>query len=143
MYDYNSQLPVQLDENAIMPERAHEYDAGMDFFAMHDFVVPAHGCVFHDTGVHVELPKRTCGHICSKSGLNRYHGITADGTVDTGYSGTVGMTLHNDGDQDYTFKRGDKIAQMVIELIIVPQPVQVDEVVGGDRGKDGYGSTGK
>lgn len=136
-------LRVALDDDAIMPDRAHDTDAGLDFFASCDFVVPAHGYAFHDTGVHVELPPFTDGHIRSKSGLNRNFGITADGTVDEGYTGTVGITLHNSGDADYEFKRGDKVAQMVIELIIVPKPVPVIEVAGGKRGDNGYGSTGR
>lgn len=136
-------MNIQLDENAIMPNRAHATDAGLDFFTPVDVVVPAHGHVFVDTGVHVELPLATCGHICSKSGLNRYHGITADGTVDVGYTGSIGISLHNDSNEDVKFERGDKIAQMVIELIVCPPLQLVDRISGGERGDDGYGSTGK
>lgn len=136
-------IRVVLDESAIMPERAHELDAGLDLFTPVDFVVPAHGYAFVDTGVHVELPWGTDGHIRSKSGLNRDFGITADGTVDEGYTGTVGVTLHNDGDEDHHFVRGNKIAQMVIEDIRCPTPVQVSKISGGTRGDDGFGSTGR
>ena len=139
MYKIN----VSLDEGAIMPTRAHLADAGLDFMTPVDFVVPAHGYAFCDTGVHVELPSSTCGHICSKSGLNRNHGITADGTVDEGYTGTIGITVHNDGDEDFQFRRGDKVAQMVIECILRPIPILVEKVDGGDRGDNGYGSTGR
>lgn len=136
-------LRVVLDDNAIMPDRAHDIDAGLDLFTPVDFCVPAHGFAFVDTGVHVELPYSTDGHIRSKSGLNRKFGITSDGTVDEGYTGTIGVTLHNDGDEDYHFLRGDKIAQLVIELICRPTPVLVSEINGGDRGDNGFGSTGK
>lgn len=136
-------MKVKLDENAIVPERAHDLDAGLDFFTPIDFVVPAHGFVFVDTGVHIELPYGTRGHICSKSGLNRKFGLTADGTVDEGYTGTVGITVHNDDDEDYHFARGDKVAQLVIEVILRPGILVVDEISGGDRGDDGYGSTGR
>jgi dUTP pyrophosphatase len=136
-------MKIQLDENAIMPDRAHPTDAGLDLFTPVDVVVPAHGYVFVDTGVHVELPAGTRGHICSKSGLNRYCGITADGTVDVGYTGTIGVTLHNDDDEPLEFKRGDKIAQMVVDLILCPPIQVVDKIDGGERGDDGYGSTGK
>lgn len=135
-------MRVVLDDGAIMPERAHALDAGLDLFTPVDFVVPAHGYAFVDTGVHVELPWSTDGHIRSKSGLNRDFGITADGTVDEGYTGTVGVTLHNDGDEDHHFVRGNKIAQLVVEDIRRPMPVQVSEIRGGERGDDGYGSTG-
>ncbi len=136
-------INVMLDDGAIMPDRAHDLDAGLDLFATKNFIVPAHGYVFHDTGVHIELPPFTDGHVRSKSGLNRDHGITADGTVDEGYTGSVGVTLHNDSDSSYHFKRGDKIAQLVIECIVRPMPIEVAEIAGGDRGDDGFGSTGK
>lgn len=136
-------MKVKLDENAIVPERAHDLDAGLDFFTPVDFVVPAHGFAFVDTGVHIELPYGTRGHICSKSSLNRKFGLTADGTVDEGYTGTVGVTMHNDGNEDYRFSRGDKVAQLVIEVVLRPGILVVDEISGGDRGDDGYGSTGR
>lgn len=136
-------LRVALDDGAIMPERAHALDAGLDLFTPVDFVVPAHGYAFVDTGVHVELPWGTDGHVRSKSGLNRDFGITADGTIDEGYTGTVGVTLHNDGDDDHHFVCGNKIAQLVIEDIHRPMPVLVSEIRGGDRGDNGYGSTGR
>ena len=136
-------MNIALDENAIMPSRAHDLDAGLDLMTPIDITVPAHGYVFIDTGVHVEVPEWTRGHICSKSGLNRYHGLTADGTVDQGYTGTVGVTVHNDDDKPYTFKRGEKIAQLVIEPIARPRIKLVDEIKGGVRGNNGYGSSGK
>ena len=136
-------IRIALDENAIMPERAHKTDAGLDLFTPVDVIVPAHGYTFVDTCVHAEVPFGTDGHIRSKSGLNRNHGITADGTVDCGYTGTIGVTLHNDDDKDYIFRRGDKIAQLVVEEIRYPKPVLVSEIRGGDRGDNGYGSTGR
>lgn len=136
-------INIQLEDGAIMPDRAHDTDAGLDLFTPCDFVVPAHSYAFLDTGVHIEIPPCTDGHVRSKSGLNRYHGITADGTVDEGYTGTIGVTLHNSGTEDYCFRRGDKIAQVIIEKIVRPMPIEVAEISGGDRGNDGYGSTGR
>lgn len=136
-------MNVALDKDAIMPVRAHELDAGLDLFTPVPVVVPAHGYEFVDTGVHVELPHGTCGHVCSKSGLNRKFGVTADGTVDEGYTGSIGVTLHNDGSSNVYFHIGDKIAQLVIQDIRRPMPVLVSEVSGGDRGDDGFGSTGR
>lgn len=140
MKDY---MRVVLDDDAIMPERAHELDAGLDLFTPIDLTVPEHGFAFVDTGVHVELPWGTRGHVCSKSGLNRKFGITADGTIDEGYTGSIGVTLHNDGDMDCHFVRGSKIAQLVIEEIRRPTPIQVSRISGGPRGDSGYGSTGE
>lgn len=139
---------VALDKGAIMPDRAHGMDAGLDLFTPVDFVVPAHGYAFVDTGVHIELPHLedpyyVDGHIRSKSGLNRSHGITADGTIDEGYDGPIGVTLHNSSDKDYKFYRGQKVAQLVVEVILCPEPFLVDKVGGGERGSNGFGSTGR
>jgi dUTP pyrophosphatase len=139
-----SMIKVQLDDGAFMPERAHELDAGMDLRTPVRVTVPAHGYVFVDTGVHMEVPAHLDAHVRSKSGLNRWHGITADGTVDSGYTGGIGVTLHNDSDDDYFFKRGDEVAQVVFEVITRPRLVLVDRITKlGDRGDNGYGSSGR
>lgn len=126
-----------------MPIRAHVKDAGIDLITPIDFFVPAHGYAFVDTGMHVELPESTRGHICSKSGLNRDHGITTDGTIDEGYTGSVGITVHNDSDLPYMFKRGQKVAQLVVEPILRPQLVLAQSISGDERGDNGFGSTGR
>lgn len=136
-------MNVSLDRDAIMPERAHELDAGLDLFTPVDFIVPAHGYAFVDTGVHVELPHNTRGHICSKSGLNKKHGITSDGTIDEGYTGSIGVVVHNSGDMPFLFVRGNKVAQLVIENIQRPSITIVDSINGGERGDNGFGSTGE
>lgn len=136
-------MRVSLDDGALLPKRAYEFDAGLDLFSPVDFVVPAHGYAFVDIGVHVELPYGTRGHVCSKSGLNRFHGLTADGTVDQGYTNSIGVTVHNDDSEDYHFRRGDKVAQLVVEPIYRPEIEVVDRIDGGDRGDNGYGSSGR
>jgi len=138
----SSNLCFALEDGAFLPKRAHNLDAGLDLMTPIDFDVPAHGFRFVDTGVHVELPDGTDGHIRSKSGLNRYYGLTVDGTVDEGYSGTIGVTIHNHSDQKVYFTRGEKIAQLVIEPILRPTVVLRDRVQSGPRGEGGYGSTG-
>ena len=137
-------MNVSLDHGAFVPIRAHELDAGLDLRTPVRVTVPAHGYVFVDTGVHMQVPRMCDAHVRSRSGLNRRHGITADGTVDCGYTGGIGVTLHNDGDEDYTFEVGDKIAQVVIEVIMRPPIVLVDEIEQlGTRGRDGFGSSGR
>jgi dUTP pyrophosphatase len=135
-------MKISLDNGAFMPIRAHELDAGIDLMTPICFTVPAHGFAFVDTGVHVELPPSTRGHVCSKSGLNKLVGITCDGTIDEGYTGSIGVTLHNDSDDDYRFIRGNKVAQLVVEPILRPTLEVVEKVSGGERGDDGFGSTG-
>lgn len=136
-------MEVALDEGAFTPVRALEGDVGYDLFTPRPFLVPAHGYATVDTGVHIKLPPDTRGHVCSKSGLNRYRGITTDGTVDPNYRGSIGVTLHNSGDEDVLFDTGQKIAQIVIEPILRPDVVIVDHLDNDtDRGSNGFGSTG-
>lgn len=136
-------MKVVLGKNAIRPERAHEIDAGIDLFTPTDFVVPAHGWASVDTGVHMEIPCCCRGHVCSKSGLNRFHGLIADGTIDEGYTGSIVVTLHNSSNEDFKFKRGDKVAQVVIQPILRPSMVLVTSLDDSERGDNGFGSTGR
>ena len=70
-------MNIQLDKQALMPVRAHDTDAGLDLLSPVDTVIPAHGAVTIDTGVHIELPPNTAGFLKSKSGLNMKYGITS------------------------------------------------------------------
>ena len=161
-------MKIKLDEGAFMPTRAHDTDAGLDLYARVDKVIPAFGQAVFDTGVHIELPmheyiawdtdidfygeehdilkKRkvpTVGFIKSKSGMMVKHGITSDGTIDYGYTGSIRVVLFNNFPVDYHVKRGDKISQ----LVIVPALTQTIEVVDAledtERGDNGFGSTGR
>lgn len=134
---------VQLDEGAFMPERAHDTDAGADLRCREDFVVKAGKSVMIDTGVHVCIPPFTKCEIKSKSSLNVLHGIITTGLVDEGFSGTILVRVYNLGEDDYYFKRGDKVTQICVSSVKYPEFVQVEKVKGGERGDNGYGSTGR
>lgn len=147
-------MKIMLDEGAILPTRAHETDAGLDLYTPVDVVVP--GCssdVFDefavvgsatiDTGVHVEIPKGYVGFIKSKSGLMVKRGLTADGTIDSGYTGSIVVKLFNHTHNDHRFYAGDKIAQLVLLPIITPYLEVVDSLEDTERGDGGFGSTGR
>ena len=139
-------MKVKLDKGAIMPTRAHYTDAGLDIYSRETKVVPARGCEKFDTGVHIELPDYpdlTVGFLKSKSGLNVKHGITSEGVIDVGYTGSIVVKLYNNSDTDYTVKEGDKISQLVILPIITPFLELVDELTETERGNGGFGSTGR
>lgn len=136
-------MKVKLDKNAFMPIRAHETDAGLDLRSPIYAIVPAWGSVRIDTGVHIELPKNTAGFLKSKSGLNVNHGITSEGVIDVGYTGSIAVKLYNHTDKDYVVQRGDKISQLVILPILTPQLEEVDELESTERGNGGFGSTGR
>lgn len=136
-------MKIKLDKGAYLPTRAHSTDAGLDLYARETKVIPPKNRVFFDTGVHIELPPFTMGEIRSKSGLMKNHGITTDGTIDVGYTGSIGVTLFNNSNKYYTVNKGDKIAQLVIVPIIIPNLEFVNELDETERGEGGFGSTGK
>ena len=153
-------MKIVLDKGAKMPTRAHETDAGYDLYATRNFYVPRSdvsvsgydgafcgtadiGEAIHDTGVHVDIPKGYVGFIKSKSGLNVKHGLTAEGVIDSGYTGSIVVKLYNHTSESYAFNEGDKIAQLVILPIITPDLELVDSLEDTERGDGGFGSTGR
>ena len=141
-------INVMLDKGAYMPTRAHDVDAGLDLYTPIDFDMTYGDCKTIDTGVHVEIPKGYVGFIKSKSGLNVKSNIISEGVIDAGYTGSIVVKLRVVGNAgEYansykSFKKGDKITQLVILPIETPTPVLVDSFKKTDRGDNGFGSTG-
>lgn len=136
-------MNIMLDGTALMPKRGHSTDAGLDLLSPIDTVVPAKGSISIDTGVHIELPQKTAGFLKSKSGLNVKHGITSDGVIDVGYTGSITVKLYNHSGMDYPVHRGDKISQLVVVKIDTPELVLVEKLADTERGTGGFGSTGR
>lgn len=137
------QVNVMLDEGAMMPQRAHESDAGYDIFSPVRQCVWRHDSAVIDTGVHIEIPKGYVGMLKSKSGLNIKYGLTGEGVIDSGYTGSIACKLYNDSFENYIIERGDKIIQLVIMPIVTPELVLVDSLAKTERGNNGFGSTGR
>lgn len=145
-------IKVKLDDWAFMPTRAHKTDAGLDLYSPIDVDVPTMqyvygffiegGSAIIDTGVHVEIPEGFVGMIKSKSGLNVKNGITSEGVIDSGYTGSMVVKLYNHGDEVVEIRRGQKISQLVLLPIITPELELVDELEATERGNGGFGSTG-
>ena len=137
-------IKFKLDEGAKMPRRAHDWDAGLDIFARETKIVPARGSAKFDTGVHVALPNGTTGFLKSKSGLNVNYGITSEGVIDAGYTGSIVVKLYNNSDVDYTVNAGEKISQLVILPVVIPEClISVTDLEETERGNGGFGSTGR
>lgn len=136
-------MKIMLDPGAIKPTRAHDADAGLDLYAPKDGYIHGGGSCTFDTGVHVEIPKGYAGFLKSKSGLNCKHGLTSEGVIDAGYTGSIVVKLYNHSGMDYSVKAGDKISQLVILPILAPELELVDSLEETERGTDGFGSTGK
>ena len=136
-------MKIKLDKGAYMPERAHATDAGADLRTPHDVIVMPNDSVVIDTGVHIELPPNTVGMLKSKSGLNVKHGITSEGVIDVGYTGSIRVKLYNHSDKPCELKAGDKVSQLVVMPILIPTFELVDELEKTERGDGGFGSTGR
>ena len=136
-------LKVSLDEFGMMPWRAHSTDAGIDILAPTGFLLAERSKALIHTGVHVELPAHHVGMLKSRSSLNLFHDIVGEGVIDEGFTNEILVKLYNLGDAPYQFCRGDRIIQLVVMPVMYPSIVQVDEIVGGERGDAGYGSTGR
>ena len=136
-------MKVMLDEGAYMPTRAHSTDAGLDLYSPFDVMIMPRANAVIDTGVHVELPPGSVGFLKSKSGLNVKHGILGEGVIDAGYTGSIRVKLYNHGGDTYKIRRGDKITQLVILPVILPDLEQVDRLDDTERGCGGFGSTGR
>lgn len=79
----------------------------------------------------------------SKSGLNVKHGITSEGVIDEGYTGSIVVKLYNHTLDDYHVNIGDKISQLVVVPVLTPGLEFVDALDGGERGENGFGSSGR
>lgn len=136
-------MKVMLDEGAYMPTRAYSTDAGLDLYSPVDVMIMPQASAVIDTGVHVELPPGSVGFLKSKSGLNIKHGILGEGVIDAGYTGSIRVKLYNHSGEKYYIQRGDKITQLVILPVILPDLEQVDRLDDTERGCGGFGSTGR
>jgi dUTP pyrophosphatase len=136
-------MKIMLDKGAFMPVRGHKDDAGLDLRTPIAFGIDPGGSVTIDTGVHVDITPRLVGMLKSKSGLNVKYGITSEGVIDAGYTGSIVAKLYNHGDEPVSFSAGDKITQLVILPVYIPDElVVVEEFEQTERGANGFGSTG-
>lgn len=136
-------MKIKLDSGAIAPTRAHDTDAGLDLYSPIEINIPSGWSRYINTGVHIQLPHGTAGLIVSKSGLNVKHGITSTGLIDEGYTGAIRVRLYNKSPENYQIHVGDKISQLVV-IPVLYEPVEiVDSIEGGERGDNGFGSTGR
>jgi dUTP pyrophosphatase len=126
--------------------RAYADDAGLDLHAAEGAVIGPGERAAVATGIAVEIPPGQAGLVLPRSGLADRHGIAlvnAPGLIDSGYRGEIRVLLLNtDRDEPFTVSAGDRIAQLVLVRIEMPQVVEVDELAESERGRGGFGSSG-
>lgn len=136
-----------LDEGLPMPRYQHEGDAGLDLPSRVDYVLEPGERAMIPTGIAVAIPRGYAGFVLPRSGLASRHGIAlvnSPGLVDSGYRGEMAIIMINtDKREAFHIKRGDRIAQLVIQKVIEATTVQVTELDATSRGAGGFGSTGR
>ena len=140
-------LITRLDPELPLPRYAKAGDAGADIVSRIDFTLAPGERALVPTGIAIALPDGYVALVHPRSGLAIKHGVTmvnAPGTVDAGYRGELQIILINhDRNESVSFKRGDRIAQLVIQKVERAEFVEVQDLPGSGRGTGGFGSTGR
>lgn len=137
----------RVTEGVSLPEYQHEgEDAGLDLRSREEGILEPGEFKLFKTGIKVEIPYGYMGKICPRSGLAYKKGITvlnAEGTIDPGYRGEIGVILINHGDETFKVKRGDRIAQFILEEFSTVEWQEIEDINETERGDGGFGSTGE
>ena len=141
-------LAVQrLHPDAVLPARQHPGDAGLDLCCIEPIHLEPGERATVPTGIAVAVPLGYAGLVVPRSGLAARHGIAvvnAPGTIDAGYRGEILVNLLNtDRHEPFTVRRGDRIAQLVVQPVTRVRFVDVAELPATPRGEGGFGSTGR
>ncbi|KAA8900016.1 dUTPase-like protein [Sphaerosporella brunnea] len=142
--DFVPSLQIKkLSASARLPTRGSEFAAGYDLYAARAAAIPAHGKALVDTDIAMAVPVGTYGRVAPRSGLAAKNFIDVGaGVIDADYRGQVKVLLFNHGPEEFVVKEGDRVAQLILERIITPDVVEVQELEESVRGAGGFGSTG-
>ncbi|REE71633.1 deoxyuridine 5'-triphosphate nucleotidohydrolase [Rhodococcus wratislaviensis] len=136
----------RLDPDIPVPRRAHDGDAGVDLCSTIDVTIEPGRRVLVGTGIAIALPLGTVGLIHPRSGLAAKSGLSVvntPGTIDAGYRGEIKVCLINhDLETPIEIRRGDRIAQLLVQRVELVSFVEVQSLDGTTRGSDGHGSSG-
>ncbi len=139
-------LLTRLDPGLPVPAHARQGDAGVDLYAATDLALPPGERALVGTGIAIALPAGYAGFVHPRSGLAARSGLSivnAPGTVDSGYRGEIRVCLINlDPRTELVVRRGDRIAQLVVQRVEQVRFVEVTALPETERGTGGHGSTG-
>jgi len=137
---------TRIRDEAVLPERAHGGDAGLDLSACETVTIGAGERATVGTGLAIAIPDDHAGLVVPRSGLAMRHGLSivnAPGVIDTGYRGEVRVILLNtDREHPFTVEPGMRIAQLLVVPARVVEVVEVSELTKTRRGDSGFGSSG-
>jgi dUTP pyrophosphatase len=138
---------MRLDQGLPLPRYAHPGDAGLDLYGREDVTLEPGERALVPTGLAIALPPGHVGLVHPRSGLAARHGVgmvNAPGTIDEGYRGELQVLLVNlDRREPVTLRRGDRIAQLLVQRVEHVAVVEVAELPGSARGDGGFGSSGR
>lgn len=133
-----------LKETATKPERGTKGSAGYDLSSCEKTSIPSGGKGIVKTGLSIQVPEGTYGRIAPRSGLAwKKHIDVGAGVIDSDYTGEVGVVLFNHGKEALDIDVGDRIAQLILEKIVILPVTVVECLETTERGSGGFGSTGK
>lgn len=150
----NQKVKVKrLHKDAIIPTKNNLSDAGWDLYALEDANILSGSRATISTGISLQIPSEWVGLIWPRSGLSVKKGLDIlAGVIDSGYRGeikvclqntNVGLPLFREYDIDIQINKGDRIAQILFQKVPDVELIEVDNLTPSDRGKDGFGSSGK
>ncbi|MEK7570621.1 MAG: dUTP diphosphatase [Patescibacteria group bacterium] len=133
-----------LHPDAKAPAYAHDGDAGMDVFAKENVTIPAGERRAIYLGFAAELPTGTVALVWDKGGLAAKNGLTSiAGVIDASYRGEWLVVIHNLSAEPFTFEKGMKVAQVLIQQVEHPSIETTHELTETTRGEGKFGSTGQ
>ena len=135
------ELPfVKISTNAVTPTRATEGSVGLDFYSPADYVISSHNQLLIPTQIKLQIPLGYYGRLASKSGLAILHQLhVGAGVIDLDYTGKIMVLLINNASRVHPIKKGDSIAQLILEKVSVPILQEVKQLPPTTRGAHGCG----
>lgn len=134
----------KLRPDATVPKNNYSGDAGVDLFTVDSFELEPGERKSVPIGLAIEIPEGFAGLIWDKSGLSHKYGIkTFGGVIDSGYRGEMHVGIMNLSDKFFSFEKGHKIGQLLIQKVEKIEFEEVDRLSESDRGENGFGSSGK
>lgn len=133
---------MRLSADAVLPSKAHSNDAGYDLSSTNEYIIEPMGFALVETGIAIRVPHGTYGRIAPRSGLSCKSIFINAGVVDQSYRGPVKVVVYNLGKEPFKVEKGMRIAQLILEKIMLVSVVEVPNLEETSRGTSGFGSSG-
>lgn len=132
----------RLSQNARIPTRGSSCSAGVDLFSAERVIIRPNTLAAINLDIAVQLPPFTYGNIQDRSSMAKKGLSVMGGVIDNDYRGPIRIMMFNHTDNEYIVEIGHRIAQMVVEKILIDEAFDVENLDYTSRGENGFGSTG-